>query len=1089
MRLSRHSKLLLVFLLLGFCIGLAHTAALGDSSSELDLPTFNGTPSDWIELEPDIPTGTRFMLFDNYGGWWADAEKNPAPGDDLLCWAGTSSNILEWTGWGYVYYMDHGDTDDFFQYYQNHVTDAGQYISLGLQWWLNGNLDNEGDSAAEDVPHAGFWPGYNPEDYIWKLWETEDIMPELRAEIILGKAAGLTIYSIAGTGAHAVTVWGLNYDPDLEPDDPEYYLGIWITDSDNDKDNTTPDDVLTYYKLDYNYEENYWYMPSYGLYDGWYIGSFAAMAPFPGDNRPVASGGPYVGYEGTPLVFTHTSTDDDGDPLEFRIDHNADGIWDTQWAFDSTQKTFYDDYEEDVIIEVFDGRLRDVCFTTITIENVAPTIDIGEDRHVNEGDNVPFWVNIEDPGLDTHTIEWNFGDGATAVDDRRPTHIYAEEGHYPVSVMVTDDDGGMANWAITVYVENSAPVVDAGPDQIVNQGETVHLNGDFTDPGNDVENWWWDFADGSVIIRDELSPDHIFLSEHNYPVTFSVMDSGGAVSVDVVNIKVLNVPPTVEAGDDLTAEVGEVVSFEGSFTDPGLVDTHTATVNYGDGSGNINLGTVTSPISGLSHTYTDSGVYTVTLQVQDYYGGEDIDTLTVTVESHAPIVYAGPDQTINEGDTVEFKGSYTDDEGAPWTIYWDFDDGNTPIEGILEPIRVFYGNKIYSVTLTVTDFQGNVGEDNVLVTVNNVEPVVELGSETDKIHLGTLFYREGSFIDPGIGPWTATLDYGEGDGEGSLELIDNNIELSHEYSESGVYTITVKVTDDKKGVGEATITVTVSNEVPSVEIGTDTTINEGSAFTRSGSFTDSDPDTWIATVDYGDGEDPQSLSYDADKSFELSHTYNDDGTYIVTVRIEDNVGGFGEDSLTVTVNNVPPTIEVLEYSQPNQDIILPIVHTLDFYAEYTKVEADVVTILWDMGDGTVIPDTLTPQHAYQNPGEYTVTLTVMDEDGGSDTEYITVLVETLGDIHQLLDTQISEILPEYIKGNSEQKIIAFQKMIAAISNMLEEEIYDEAISFLTDNLLPKVNGEKNNCWVIDAETQILLTQIIEDYIAYLQTLI
>ena len=72
----------------------------------------------------------------------------------------------------------------------------------------------------------------------------------------------------------------------------------------------------------------------------------------------------------------------------------------------------------------------------------------------------------------------------------------------------------------------------------------------------------------------------------------------------------------------------------------------------------------------------------------------------------------------------------------------------------------------------------------------------------------------------------------------------------------------------------------VVNTVPTVEIGTNATVDEGS-WSRAASFSDPDADTWTATVDYGDGSGVQPLALNVDKSFALSHTYSDNGNYTV----------------------------------------------------------------------------------------------------------------------------------------------------------------------------------------------------------------
>ena len=84
------------------------------------------------------------------------------------------------------------------------------------------------------------------------------------------------------------------------------------------------------------------------------------------------------------------------------------------------------------------------------------------------------------------------------------------------------------------------------------------------------------------------------------------------------------------------------------------------------------------------------------------------------------------------------------------------------------------------------------------------------------------------------------------------------------------------------------------------------TIDEGSTAVNSGSFSDPGADAWTATVDYGDNTGVQTLTLNADKTFALSHTYADSGTFTVIVTVTDDDGGSGAGSFTATVNNLPP---------------------------------------------------------------------------------------------------------------------------------------------------------------------------------------
>lgn len=89
----------------------------------------------------------------------------------------------------------------------------------------------------------------------------------------------------------------------------------------------------------------------------------------------------------------------------------------------------------------------------IVVRNVEPDVDAGPDQTVYVGDEVQFVGSFTDPGwLDTHTIEWYFGDGNTG-DSLVTTHTYQTPGTYDVWLNVTDDDGGLGFDTLRVVVK------------------------------------------------------------------------------------------------------------------------------------------------------------------------------------------------------------------------------------------------------------------------------------------------------------------------------------------------------------------------------------------------------------------------------------------------------------------------------------------------------------------------------------------------------------------------------------------------------------------------------------------------------------
>ena len=216
------------------------------------------------------------------------------------------------------------------------------------------------------------------------------------------------------------------------------------------------------------------------------------------------------------------------------------------------------------------------------------------------------------------------------------------------------------------------------------------------------------------------------------------------------------------------------------------------------------------------------------------------------------------------------------------------------------------------------------------------------------------------------------------------------------YPDDGIFNLDLQVTDTSGESDTVSTTVTISNVAPSVTAGNPATINEGNTFTGSGSFTDPGADTWTATVDYGDGTGSQPLTLNPDKTFNLQHTYlddDDDDTYTVTVSVTDDDNGHGSASFDVIVNNLPPTLSLITTTL----VPVPIGTEISASASFTDPgTADTHTAQWDWGDGTVTQGagsgSVTGSYIYNDPGIYTITLTVTDDDGGSDSKTFEFIV-------------------------------------------------------------------------------------------------
>jgi PKD repeat protein len=411
--------------------------------------------------------------------------------------------------------------------------------------------------------------------------------------------------------------------------------------------------------------------------------------------------------------------------------------------------------------------------------------------------------------LDTHSITWDFGDGSTATGTLTPTHIYGDNGIYTVILTITDDDGGVGSDSLIINVDNTAPIVIIGNDQVVNEGDLVSFNGDFLDPGDlDTHIIEWDFGDGSIA-TGILTPTHTYGDNGIFIVNLTVTDDDGGVSSDSLIITVNNVVPIVVAGDNQIINEGDLVSFNGDFYDPGDLDTHIIEWDFGDGS--TATGTLTP-----SHLYVENGIYTVILTITDDDGGVGSDSLTITVNNVVPTVDAGDDQMVNEGDLVSFNGDFYDPGDLDThSITWDFGDGSTAT-GTLTPTHIYGDNGIYTIILTITDDDGGVGSDNLVITVNNIAPSVNISGMKKSFNTVNV---TGYAYDPGCDDLTFIWDWDDGSSNTISHYlndllnfpfdIEENVE--HIYNLSGEFMITLTVMDDDGGIGTDSINIRLMN--------------------------------------------------------------------------------------------------------------------------------------------------------------------------------------------------------------------------------------------------------------------------------------
>lgn len=202
--------------------------------------------------------------------------------------------------------------------------------------------------------------------------------------------------------------------------------------------------------------------------------------------------------------------------------------------------------------------------------------------------------------------------------------------------------------------ENLPPIADAGGPYTGSEGAFLLFDGSGSvDPEGEELQFEWEI--GSNIYTGEIA-EVFFDDNFSGSVILTVMDPDGAVGLNSAEVTVINRLPVVEAFTHFIVAVGDNVVLQNvTFFDPGRADTHSATIDWGDGS-NLDTGVIveadgSGEIQG-SHVFFQNGEFTVEICVTDDDGGVGCDTFGVTV-------FGTPEPTPTPSATPSFTPTAT----------------------------------------------------------------------------------------------------------------------------------------------------------------------------------------------------------------------------------------------------------------------------------------------------------------------------------------------------------------------------------------------------------------------------------------------
>ncbi len=330
----------------------------------------------------------------------------------------------------------------------------------------------------------------------------------------------------------------------------------------------------------------------------------------------------------------------------------------------------------------------------------------------------------------------------------------------------------------TIHVNNH-PSVDPFPGASLNEGDAFTQSSFFTDPDSASWTATIDYDDGAGPEPLTLSPDKTFSLNHQYKdngtftVTVVVRDNQQATGTTMATVTVNNAAPSVGA---INLSINPVhtnssTTASASFTDSGVLDTHTAVWDWGDtttGTGAVTEENGSGSVSD-THTYTQAGIYTIKLTIIDKDGGEDTKTTTSYVVVYDPSggfitgsghiespaeAYASNTEASGEikfGVQAKYKGNTPEGKTK-----FNFKEADLDFESTSYEWYVITGNK---AQLKGTGAINGSGNYNFLLTaIDTGEPE---GKRTDTLRMkitdanGAIIYDNQTEASDTTGPTTA----------------------------------------------------------------------------------------------------------------------------------------------------------------------------------------------------------------------------------------------------------------------------------------------------------------------------------------------
>jgi len=506
---------------------------------------------------------------------------------------------------------------------------------------------------------------------------------------------------------------------------------------------------------------------------------------------------------GEPVAFDAAgSSDPDGSVDAYRWD--LDGDEETE-ANGSTASAVYDTYgtHTATVTAVDDDDADNETAVTFYV-NAPPEPAVNTSGPAYTDESIALdGTDSTDPDGTVTTYEWDL-DGDGSVEDSGATTAvsFPDDGEFPVTLAVVDDNGTERATTTNVTVLNRPPEAAAEANESdPTVGAPVTFDAaDSLDPDGNVTAYRWDTDGDGQYDRSGEAVVASFDQPGLRNVSVHMTDDDNATSETTVTVDV-NAPPEPAMSLPESVLTGEPVLLNGSAsTDPdGTVVDYAWAV---EGSSAVRGGELANA------SFADDGVYEVTLTVADDDNATAAVTRNLTVRNREPELWLTREWPetlpVERNGFVEYGTDAIDDDGRVVNTTFAFTSPsnetrtlNASANGAVE-VRLDESG-VWNVSATVTDDDGATTTENRTLAVNAPPEVAIDAPRNATVGEPVQFRADAADPDGDIRNYTWLFDDTTVTGANATWTPDND----------GTRNVTLRVTDDDGATTTATHTLDV----------------------------------------------------------------------------------------------------------------------------------------------------------------------------------------------------------------------------------------------------------------------------------------